>query len=147
MPQEKSAGAIIFRLEDEQPKYLLLHYPSSTQTKKEYWDLPKGHVEAGETEEETVRREVQEETGLADINVYDGFRETIHYWFRFEKKTISKTVIFYLAQTSQQEVEISSEHIGYQWLSYEEALQELTYENARQVLKKAQEFLGNQHVI
>ena len=64
MRKEKSAGAIVFRIENTKPKYLLLHYPSSANAKKEYWDLPKGHVEEGETEEETARREVKEETGL-----------------------------------------------------------------------------------
>jgi bis(5'-nucleosidyl)-tetraphosphatase len=142
MPKETSAGAIIVRREDGVPYYLLLHYPSSAKTKGEYWDLPKGHIEKGETEEETVKREVQEETSLQDIQIFEGFREKIHYWFRFEGKTISKTVAFYVAETAQKGITISAEHTGFQWLPYEEALQELTYENAKQVLKKAHAFLG-----
>jgi len=141
MPKERSAGAIIVQRIDGAPYYLLLHYPSSAKTDGEYWDLPKGHIEKGETEEETVTREVREETGLEDIQIVEGFREEIHYWFRSENETISKTVAFYVAETRQKEITISSEHIGFQWLPYEKALKELTYENAKQVLRKAHAFL------
>jgi len=142
MPKEKSAGAIIFRLEHNTPYYLLLHYPSSAKTKNEYWDLPKGHVESGETEEETARREVEEETGLQELKFFEGFREEIHYWFRSENKTISKTVAFYLAQTTQEKITISPEHVGFQWLPYEKALDALTYQNAKQIVQKAHDFLS-----
>ena len=147
MSKEKSAGAIIFRVEQKQPLYLLLHYPSSSKTKKDYWDLPKGHMEEGESEEQTARREVEEETGLREIELLDGFRELIHYWFQVEGKKVSKTVVFYLAETRQKEVEVSSEHIGFQWLSYGEAMRELTFQNAKQVLKKARAFLQRMSIV
>jgi len=147
MPKEKSAGAIIFRLEDKKAQYLLLHYPSSERAKSEYWDLPKGHVEEGETEEETAIREVREETGLEAVRIFEGFRETIHYWFRAEGKTISKTVVFYLAQTDEKDIKISDEHLGYQWLPYEKALDRLTHENAKLLLKKANTFLTERNIL
>jgi len=145
MPKEESAGAVLFRLQGDAVHYLLLHYPSSGSAPQSYWDLPKGHIEEGETKEETVKREVQEETGVAGIQLLDGFSEAIHYWFQSEGKTISKTVTFYLARVEQEEITISKEHIGYQWLPYEKALQELTYENAKQVVRKAHAFLGGSH--
>ena len=140
MPKEKSAGAIVFRVEKGEPMYLLLHYPSA-RAKKEYWDLPKGHMEKGEQEKDTVVREVGEETGLKDIELFDGFREEIRYWFQLKGQKISKTVAFYLAQTRQKEVTISSEHFGFLWLGYEDAIEKLTYKNAKQVLKEARDFL------
>ena len=141
MPREKSAGALIFRIAQGKPYYLLLHYPSSSKAKEEYWDLPKGHMEEGETEQTTVKREMAEETGLQDVELVDGFRETIHYWFKFQGKTISKTVVFYLAKADQEEITISSEHTGYQWLAYADALKKLTFQNAKDILQKAHEFL------
>ena len=59
-------------MEKGEPVYLLLRYPS-VKPKKEYWDLPKGHMEKGEQEKDTVVREVREETGLEDIEIFDGF--------------------------------------------------------------------------
>ena len=66
MPREKSAGAIIFRTENGIKYYLLLHYAPSEPGKRGQWGFAKGHVEEGETEEETARREVAEETGIKD---------------------------------------------------------------------------------
>jgi len=137
MPIEKSAGAIIFRKENNNFFYLLLHYPSSAKAPKEYWDFPKGHIEKGEDEIKTVKREVEEETGLKDIKIIEGFREWIKYFFKFEGKTVLKFVTFYLAGTKTKDVKISGEHVGYKWLPYEDAIEQLTFKNAKEVLKKA----------
>lgn len=141
MPVEKSAGAVIFRKENRKLLFLLLHYPSSAKTTKEYWDLTKGHIEKGENEIETVKREVEEETGLRDIKFLEGFKEGIKYFFRWENKNIIKFVTFYLAETRTEDIKISEEHIDYKWLSYEEALKQLTFKNAKDILKKANTFL------
>ena len=108
--------------------------------------MPKGHMEKGEQEQDTVRREVQEETGLKDIEFFDRFRQEIRYWFQFREQKISKTVAFYLAKTKQKKVTISSEHLGFVWLDYEGAIKKLTYKNAKQVLKKARDFLSRKGV-
>jgi 8-oxo-dGTP pyrophosphatase MutT (NUDIX family) len=141
MAVEKSAGAIIFEKEGERPLFLLLHYPSGSRKQKDYWDLPKGHIEKGEEPEDTVKREVREETGLNDIEFLEGFKETIKYFFKWENENILKFVTFYLAKTKKKEIEISGEHIGYKWLPYSEALGQLTFKNAKEVLKKANEYL------
>lgn len=141
MPTEKSAGAVIFRKENNELKYLLLHYPSSFKSKRNYWDFPKGHIEAGENEIETVKREVEEETSLKDIEIVAGFKEVIKYFFRAQGKTVFKTVVFYLAATKTDKVKISGEHTGYQWLSYEKALNQLTFKNAKNIITKANDYL------
>jgi len=142
MSIEKSAGAVIFRKEKNKIFYLLLHYPSSSKAPKEYWDLPKGHIEKGENEIETVKREVEEETGLKDIELVEGFKEWIKYFFKFREKNILKFVTFYLAETKTKDVKISFEHLGYEWLPYEDALGKLTFKNAKDIIKKANEFLS-----
>lgn len=145
MPKEKSAGAVIYRREEDNIYYLLLHY------KSKHWDFPKGHIEEGEREKETVRREVEEETGIKDIRIIPGFKEWIKYLFRANydlKKEdkdkapwIFKIVVFYLAETKTKEVKISHEHTGYKWLAYNEALKQLTHKNAKNILEKADSFL------
>jgi len=142
MPIEKSAGAVIFRRENNKIYYLLLHYPSSAKAPKEYWDFPKGHIEKGEKLEETVKREVKEEAGLEDIKFVDGFKEGIKYFFKFKEKNILKFVTFYLGETKTKDVKISGEHIGFKWLPYKKAIEQLTFKNAKEILKKANEFIS-----
>ena len=84
MPKEKSAGAIIYRMENGVPYFLLLHYFSG------HWEFPKGHIEQGETEEETVERETFEETGINDLKIIPGFKKYIKYFFRQYKAKISE---------------------------------------------------------
>lgn len=146
--KEKSAGAIVFRKEKDKIFYLLLlHSSKSKGTKKDYWDFPKGHLENKESEIEAARREIMEETGLKDIKFIEGFKEKIGYFFRFEGKTIFKTVVFYLAQSNKKEVKISSEHIGYIWLPFNEALEKLIFKNSKKILIKANKFLENKKLI
>ena|SRR3989338_6723124 len=135
MPVEKSAGAVIFRKEKNIILYLLLHYEAG------HWDLAKGHIEKGENEIATIKREVEEETGLKDIAFIKGFREVIKYYFRVEGKTILKFVTFYLAETETKEIKISKEHRGFLWLPYDKALKQLTFKNAKQILQKANDYL------
>lgn len=147
MPKEKSAGAVVFRKEGDKIYYLLLHYQSG------HWEFPKGHVEEGETEEKTVKREVAEETGIKDLKILPGFKQYIRYFFRRSyglkgearrmAPFVSKFVIFYLAETKTKDIKISFEHQGYKWLPYEEALKQLTFKNAKEILEKADEFLNS----
>jgi len=142
MPVEKSAGAVIFRKEEDEIYYLLLHYPgASHRAKNDYWDFPKGHIEKGEKIEETVKREVFEETGLKDIKILPGFKETIKYFFKFRGKNILKFVTFFLAEAKEKDVKISFEHIGYEWLTFEEAMERLNFKNTKKILEKANDFL------
>ena len=133
MVREISAGAVIFRRADSKPVYLLLHYGSG------HWDFVKGHIEDEEDEVSTVKREAAEETGITDPEVIPEFKERIRYFFKRGKTVVYKEVIFYLAETKQEKVKLSHEHIGHIWLNYEDALRQLTFENARNVLKKSHE--------
>jgi 8-oxo-dGTP pyrophosphatase MutT (NUDIX family) len=144
---EKSVGAVVFRKENNKIYYLLLNYISG------HWDFPKGHIEKGETNEETMRRELQEETGLEDLVVLPNFSGSYLYYYQAKgdeyekrkakgKKTlILKKVTFYLTKTDTKEIKISKEHIGFEWLSFEKALEKITYKNPKKVLEKAKRFL------
>ena len=103
--------------------------------------MPKGHIEKGEDEIGTIKREVEEETGLRDINLVEGFKEAIKYFFKWEGKTVLKFVTFYLAETKIREIKVSQEHIGFKWLPYKEALEQITFKNAKKILQRANDFL------
>jgi 8-oxo-dGTP pyrophosphatase MutT (NUDIX family) len=151
MPREKSAGGIIFRKEEGNVYYLLLHYTPSEKGKHGHWGFAKGHVEQGETDEQTARREIAEETGITDLKIISGFKEQEKYFFRqvyglkgeARKKApwIFKLVIFFLAETKTQNVKISDEHIGYVWLPYQEARKKISFKNSKELLKKANDFI------
>lgn len=136
MPEEKSSGIIVFT-EDGDRLYLLLHYAAG------HWDFPKGHIESGESETKAARREAEEETGLSEVDLIDAFREKIGYFFKRGGKTVHKDVVFFLGRTtSHAKVHLSYEHIGYEWLPYDEALERLTYDNAKGLLRKAEKRLS-----
>ena len=140
---EKSVGAVVFRKEDDKIFYLLLKYRNG------HWDFPKGHIEKGETDEETMRREIEEEAGVNDLKIISGFCENFRYFYLAkgeeykERKAknagtlITKKVKFYLAETFQKEVKLSIEQTDYAWLEFKEALEKITFEKPKKLLKKA----------
>ena len=136
MGTEKSAGIVLFRNDSSKNEFLLLNYPQG------HWDFVKGKVEKNETPHETAKRETREETGIANIEFIDGFAESVEYDFRFKKENIHKKVIFFLAKTDEKNIKISHEHNDYLWLEYDDALKKTTFENAKNVLIKANEFLS-----
>ena len=134
MPREISAGMILLRRTPE-PHYLLLHYESG------HWDFPKGHIESGEHPQDTATRELKEETGISEVRFLDGYKQTLRYFFRQKGIGIFKVVIFFLAETTQSEVTLSAEHVGFDWLPYDAAIDRLTFKNSRDLLIKANEHL------
>jgi len=134
MLHEKSCGAVVF-FKNMQIKYLLLQYEAG------HWDFVKGNVEPNESEADTVLRELKEETGIVATVLIEGFRERIQYFYRRQGETIQKEVVFYLIQSDTEKVELSFEHVGYEWLDYQHTLERLTFKNAKDVLQKAHAFL------
>jgi 8-oxo-dGTP pyrophosphatase MutT (NUDIX family) len=137
MGSEKSAGIVLFRNDSDKNEFLLLNYPQG------HWDFVKGKIEQNETSHETALRETKEETGITNIEFVDGFEESVEYDFRFKKEDIHKKVIFFLAKTNEKNIKLSHEHNDYLWLEYNDALKKTTFENAKNVLTKANEFLSN----
>jgi len=130
---ERSCGGIIFYGKE----YLLLKYGWG------HWGFVKGNIEKGESLEETFLRGAEEEAGLKKENLIliEGFREKISYFYRKEGKTIFKLVIYLLAESNTKNVRLSFEHTDYVWLTFDKALEKITYEGDKNVLKKAHQFL------
>jgi 8-oxo-dGTP pyrophosphatase MutT (NUDIX family) len=132
--EERSAGAVVYRHNSGSRIYLLLQNAGR-------WDFPKGRVEKGETEVQTVIREVEEETGVADLKIVPGFRKVIEYFYRRDGKNIHKQVTYLLGATQEERVRISFEHQGFGWFGYREALERASYDNSKVTLKEAEQFL------
>ena len=135
MVKQISCGAIIFK-ENNERKFLLL-------LKGNYFEFVKGYIEEGEEEKETVKREIEEETGIIDIQFIDRFREIYSFAYKYKGKLIFREIILYLVKTNNEEVTISFEHDSYKWLSYKEALNIISFKNMKEILTKADNFLDN----
>ena len=136
MKEEVSAGIILFN-DNKSRQFLLLNYPSR------HWDFVKGKMENGETTHETALRETKEETGITDVEFLDDFEEEIEYYFHAENQDIHKKVIFFLGKTKTLDIILSHEHLDFIWLNYDNALNKITYNNAKNLLRKSKEFLNN----
>ena len=135
MGTEKSAGIVLFRNNSGKNEFLLLNYPQG------HWDFVKGKIEQNETSHEAAIRETREETSITNIEFIDGFEESVEYDFRFKKENIHKKVIFFLAKTNEKNIKLSHEHNDYLWLGYNDALNKITFKNAKNILTKANKFL------
>lgn len=131
---EISAGAVVFRKEGDEIKFLLLKYTN-------YWGFAKGNIEENEDEKTTVKREIEEETGIKEIKFIPEFKETESYTYKREGEQVFKKVIIYLVETSEKKVKISFEHESYRWCNLNEALKLLKYEHHKDLFKKAYEKL------
>jgi 8-oxo-dGTP pyrophosphatase MutT (NUDIX family) len=112
----RAAGAVVFRRTERGARLLVLRAYQN-------WDFPKGMVEPGEDPLATAKREVREETGLAELDYPFGeeFKETLPY-------AGSKVARYYLAETGEVEIELPvspelgrPEHHEYRWVSFDEA--------------------------
>lgn len=131
--EERSAGALVFRMTKSGPVYLLLRYPAG------HWDFPKGNIEEGETPIETMHREVREETGLTKVRPVEGFEHSVEYFYKRDGKRIHKQVTFFLAESLEDRVTLSFEHQDYTWKPFDEAMNVVTYANSRKLLRAANE--------
>lgn len=131
MKQEKSCGALVYRVERGKIKLLMLRH-----RKGGHWSFPKGHVEEGETEEETALREVKEETGL-DITLIPGFRQRVEFSVR---PGVNKEVIYFLGHTSQRFFRRQVEEIReIRWMDVDMAYRSVTFQNDRRLIRLARE--------
>ncbi len=115
-PQVRSCGVIVFR-RDPELSFLLMKHPTR-------WDLPKGHVDPGETDTECALRELQEETGInaIDIELDPQFLFQTHYDVndrRFPGQVAHKTLVMFLGWVKRDVDITATEHIGHAWFSWQ----------------------------
>ena len=134
---EKSAGGVVVRVADAQPRFLLIRDSYG------HWGFPKGHLERGEQAGTAALREVMEETGLRSVALL-GSIATIDWFFRFRGALIHKNCEFFLMESASDATKPQkSEGItACKWATLDEAVALITYENAREVLRRANEMLA-----
>jgi bis(5'-nucleosidyl)-tetraphosphatase len=137
MPELKSCGVLIVRGEPVEQFLLMKH--------ADRWDLPKGHVDPGETELECALRELEEETGIcpADVAIDPGFVFTLQYDVQYERtggRRQLKTLQIFLGRLKRDVSITPTEHQGYEWFDWSppHAIQEQTIDP---LLAKLAEYL------
>lgn len=149
MINEKSVGVIVFRYNPREKaiQYLVLYHRGN------YWNFPKGKVERGETEIQTAKRELMEETNIKNIKLIDGWRQQTQFFFKEgregKKHLIKKDFILYLAKMPKDaKVDISGEHDGYDngyaWLDYKQAIKYLKFKSIKEIMKEADSYVNKQ---
>ena len=134
MTIELSVGAIIryqsVEFNRDHSEFLLL------RNKRGFWGFPQGHKERGENEIQTLQREVQEETGIVDLEIHQYIGKIQYKYFRADGIRSEKEVKFYFATTPVREVVISNEHEGFKWTTYQEALSILDHRQLKSIILK-----------
>ena len=138
MNYEYSCGAVVFTRMGGEPHYVLVRAKDQPEG---CHGFPKGHMEAGETEEQTALREIYEEVGLR-VRLLPGFRAVTEYALPYPPDT-RKRVVFFLAeyegqQTTVQESELAAVTIA----PWPQALELTEFADSKRILTEAHEFLS-----
>lgn len=127
----RSAGGLVV----EGSRILLI----STQEGRR-WQLPKGHIEKGETSEQAALREVQEETGVTGRVVAP--LPGVEYWFveKGSRRVHKRVDYFLLSYVSGDAADFDVQEVsGAEWFSWDEGIAKLSFENERKVVLQARE--------
>jgi len=123
--REPTSGGIVFRRDKEGGIEILL-----IQDAKDRWTIPKGHIEEGETAQQTAKREIGEEAGLSDTDVL-GWLGKIHFRYRRVDKLVLMTTQIYLVRAKGDTNAIQKEEWmnGIKWFKFHDALDAIEYED------------------
>lgn len=140
LPIEQCYGVVVIFKEKEN-KFLMLE---REETKND-WTFAKGHAEEGETPKETTMRELEEETGIKEIEILD--LPLIHEEYEIVSHGEKRLKIndYFIGFVKDKDVKIEKEEIqSYKWVTFEESLNSFQHESRKQVLKEAQKYIQNE---
>jgi 8-oxo-dGTP pyrophosphatase MutT (NUDIX family) len=122
--REPTAGGIVFRHGEKGVEILLI------QDAKDRWTIPKGHIEEGESAQQTARREIGEEAGLKQVDIL-GWLGKIHFRYRRIDKLVLMTTQIYLVRAKGDTNDIQKEEWmnGIKWFTFQDALDVIEYED------------------
>lgn len=129
--REPTAGGVIFRRNKESGGIEIL----LIQDAKERWTIPKGHIEQGESAQQTAKREIAEEAGLDNVEVICWLGK-IHFRYRRIDKLVLMTTQIYLVRANGDTNAIKKEDWmkGIKWFKFSEALDLIEYEDIGRIM-------------
>ena len=138
MNYEYSCGAVVFKRIDGEPHYVL---GRAKDQPVGCHGFPKGHMEPGETEEQTALREIYEEVGLR-VRLLPGFRAVTEYQLPAPPDT-RKRVVFFLAEYEGQETTVQESELAAITIApWPQALELTEFADSKRILTEAHEFLS-----
>lgn len=139
--RDHSFGIIPFHRDENGWHFLLIKHNEG------HWSFPKGHKETGESDKEAAMRELKEETGIKNCKIVGNNYFIEKYTFERDGGKIEKTVKFFLEEVNKEHsINLQKKEISeYKWLTFEEALKTLTFENGRKLLGEVKYFLDSSY--
>ncbi|MBI2598856.1 NUDIX domain-containing protein [Candidatus Curtissbacteria bacterium] len=128
-----SAGGIVVR----DGKVLVTQH-----SKHKGWDFPKGHIETGESSEQTAVREVEEETGVK-AEVVEKVGQTEYFYYEDKEKVLKTVVYFLMRYIGDGEATTAFEVMATEWLDPEEVEEKLTFKDTKAMWSKVKEKVNN----
>ncbi|OEG70906.1 hypothetical protein ATZ36_00480 [Candidatus Endomicrobiellum trichonymphae] len=138
MLKEFSCGAVIYKMKNDNPLFLLVNSKRSG-----IWGFPKGHIENGESEIETARREILEETGIKNIEFIKNFRQEDVYIIdsaanRTDERQVEKHSIYFLASSLEDALDFDkNEILKLKWANINQAQDILSFANQKKIINSA----------
>lgn len=125
---ETSCGVVLVNF----GSVLLLQYPQG------HWGFPKGHYEDEDgVYQQTALRELEEETGISEVRMLDDWRMRTFYTFTLKGRPIEKEVFWFIGETDEYDIKLSHEHRNFMWLEWDDAENQLNFEQSKEVLRGA----------
>ncbi len=140
--KDRSIGVIIFHMKSGKPEFLIIKH------RQGHWSFPKGHKEKGETDIQTAKRELSEETGITDVKfISEKIELSEVYIFNSGKNhRVEKSVDYFIAEVFSETVKIDNKEIvNFQWCEQEEGLKLVTFTESENLLKKAYNIISNKN--
>ncbi|MDR1087063.1 MAG: NUDIX domain-containing protein [Endomicrobium sp.] len=138
MLKETSCGAVIYKMQEESPLFLLVN-----SKRNDRWGFPKGHVENGESEIETAKREIFEETGIKKIEFIENFRQEEVYLIngstnKTKGNLVEKHSIYFLALALEDALSFDENEISkLKWVDIKKAQELLSFDYQKRIIKLA----------
>ena len=138
--REPTAGGIVFRRNKKGDVEILL-----IQDAKDRWTIPKGHIEEGETAQETALREIGEEAGIMEAEAICWLGK-IHFRYRRVSTLVLMTTQIYLVKALGDTDNIKTEDWmnGIKWFKFHDALEAIEYEDIGKLMLLAMKRIRQQ---
>jgi 8-oxo-dGTP pyrophosphatase MutT (NUDIX family) len=138
----EAAGGVVIR--DNGTWFLLLERPGRKELR-----LPKGHIEHGETREQAAVREVQEETGYAEVTILADLGSYTHTFYDYLKdREVTRTESYFLMRLESECAyagpQYAHENFQCKWVKRDEAERLTSYESEREFIRRARRALTGQ---